>query len=281
MHSGSVEPLLVTCDTMARVRLLFDRSGGEPGPVGRAELVELYRYRVPEDRAWLRSNFVSSLDGSVQGPDGRSGSINTPDDHEIFALHRALADAIVVGASTVRAEGYRAVELTPWQRELRLAEGLAPFPTLVIISKSAHLDPTIAATDPGEAGAVVVVTTSGKSEAELGPLRDTGMEVVDTHSPEVQLGRVVDDLAGRGLPRLLCEGGPRLHRDLLAAGLVDELSLTLAPLIVGGTGLRTTAGDGFGDSLQFALEFALFGDDGALFTHYQRTPVPPAAPVPT
>lgn len=252
------------------MRLIFERNGGESRRLEQTDLVELYRHPAPEAGGWLRSNFVSSLDGSVQGSNGRAGSINTPSDHEIFALHRALADAIIVGASTVRREGYRAVDLTPWQEELRLAEGLAPYPTLVIITKTAHLDPTIAATDAGEAGAVLVVTTSGKTAAELNPLRDAGIEVVDTHTPDIDLARVLDDLAGRGLPRMLCEGGPHLHRDLLAAGLVDEMSLTLAPVVVGGDGLRTTAGDGFAENVDFELQFALLGDDGALFTNYRR-----------
>lgn len=252
------------------MRLIFERNGGESRLLEQADLVELYRHPAPEAGGWLRSNFVASLDGSVQGPDGRSGSINTPSDQEIFALHRTLADAIVVGASTVRHEGYRAVQLAPWQEELRLAEGLAPFPTLVIISKTARLDPTIAATDPGEAGAVLVVTTSGKSAADLAPLRDAGIEVVDTHTPDIDLPRVIDDLAGRGLSRMLCEGGPHLHRDLLAADLVDEMSLTLAPVVVGGGGLRSTTGEGFAHPVDFELEFALLGNDGALFTNYRR-----------
>jgi riboflavin biosynthesis pyrimidine reductase len=105
----------------------------------------------------------------------------------------------------------------------------------------------------------------------LAELRDAGIEVVDTHSPEVDLVRVLDDLAGQGLPRLLCEGGPRLHRDLLAADLVDEMSLTLAPVVVAGAGMRTTTGDGFSRPVDFELEFALLGDDGALFTNYRRT----------
>ena len=71
----------------------------------------------------VRSNFVATLDGSIQGLDGRSGSINTDSDHEIFALHRALADVILVGAGTVRGEGYRAVDLQPWQRSLRAGGG--------------------------------------------------------------------------------------------------------------------------------------------------------------
>jgi riboflavin biosynthesis pyrimidine reductase len=116
----------------------------------------------------------------------------------------------------------------------------------------------------------MVVTTEGKPDRELAPLRTAGIEVLELGVSDVDLAQLVDDLAGRGLPRLLCEGGPQLHRDLLAAGLVDELSLTLAPVVVGGAGLRSTTGDGLGAALNFDLQFALLGDDGALFTSYRR-----------
>ncbi|CAA9314447.1 MAG: hypothetical protein AVDCRST_MAG61-1980 [uncultured Friedmanniella sp.] len=259
------------------LRLIFDRSGSGPGiELDDADLVELYRY--PDDgRRRLRSNFVSSLDGSVQGPDGRAGGINTPSDHHVFALHRALADAVVVGAGTVRQEGYRAVDLQPWQREIRASLGLAPYPALVVVTASARLDPAIATPALGEGGPVVVLTTSGKPEAELAALREAGVEVVE-EGERIDLAAALDRLAGQGRPRLLCEGGPGLHRALLAAGLVDELSLTLAPVVVGGQGLRSTSGDALPDVLPFDLSFALHATDGTLFTSYRTRE--PAAPAP-
>ena len=253
------------------MHLLFARGGAERGPVGDAELLELYRHPAPDGGAWLRSNFVSTLDGSVQGPDGRSGSINTASDHHVFALHRALADVVVVAGGTARNEGYRAVDLAPWQQQIRQAEGLAPHPALVVVTRTARIDPSIVISPTGEGGPVIVVTTEGKSPRDLAPLRDTGVDVLELGVGEVDLPQLVDELAGRGMPRLLCEGGPHLHRDLLAARLVDELSLTLAPLVVGGDGLRTTAGDLLPDALEVELQFALLGDDGALFTSYRRT----------
>jgi riboflavin biosynthesis pyrimidine reductase len=254
------------------VQLIFDRGGTERGPVGDAELVELYRHPAPEAGAWLRTNFVASLDGSIQGPDGRSGSLNTASDQHIFAIHRALADAIVVAAGTARNEGYRAVDLAPWQQAIRQAAGLAPVPTLIVVSASANLDPQIAQPASGAGGPVVVATTEGKPAGALDPLRSVEIEVLELGVGTVDLPRLVDELAGRGLPRLLCEGGPQLHRDLLAAGLVDELSLTLAPVVVGGVGARSTRGDALPALVEFELQFSLLGDDGALFTSYRRSP---------
>jgi riboflavin-specific deaminase-like protein len=256
-----------TCDDGA-VQLIFGPDGGDFRTLGETDLIELYRYPAPEGRGWVRSNFVMSLDGSVQGPDGRSGSINTESDHHVFALQRALADAVLVGANTVRSEGYRAIDLEPWQLKIREQEGLAPYPVLVIISASADLDPMIATPVEGVGGTVMIITTAGKPPDDLERLRTAGITVIEAERT-LDLAQIVDQLAGTGFQRLMCEGGPRLHNNLLAADLVDDVSLTLAPVVVGGQGLRSTSGAALPVPSSFRLHHVLYADDGALFTNYR------------
>ena len=234
-------------------------------------LITLYRHHLaPGSGHWLKINFVSSLDGSVRGADGRSGTINTPSDQRVFALQRAHADAIIVGASTVRDEGYRAVDLAPWQREIRRAERLEAFPLLVIIRASLDVDLQVASAAEGEHGQVMIITTDDHDQQQLEPFRAAGFLLAQLGTGRVDLASAVSHLASNGYHRLLCEGGPRLHLGLLAADLVDEECLTVAPLVVGGHGMRSTAGDPLPSAASFELNFALLADDGALFTSYHR-----------
>ncbi len=260
------------------MRLLYVRDeparrGGElDDELDDGGLVDLYRHPAGAgETAWVRTNFVATLDGSISGPDGRSGSINTPSDQRVFALHRALADVILVGAQTVRTEGYRAVDLADWQREVRIREGLSDYPTLAVVTGSLDLDPALAT--PSQTHGPVVIITAGHAEADLDRFTDVGIKIIQT-ADVVDLVVAVRALAAAGLPRVLCEGGPRLHRDLLAADLVDELSLTLSPTVVGGDGQRSTSGGPLPEQLGFALHHALWADDETLFLSYRGEPRP-------
>ena len=251
------------------MRLLHHTDARPAADLDRADLIELYRWPTAGTEPVVRSNFVATLDGSVQGLDGRSGSINTESDHEIFALLRTLSDVILVGAGTVRGEGYQAVDLQPWQRSIRSSEGLSTFPLLVVVTRSLDLDPAFV-DPPGEHGAVLIATADYHDESAVRPFRDAGAEVLQTPGSSVDLGWVLATLARRGEWRILAEGGPSLHRDLLAAGLVDRLSLTLAPSVVGGAGHRSTSGAALTERADFDLDFILLGDDQTLFTDYRR-----------
>lgn len=213
------------------------------GPVSRDTLERLYAW--PDDGG-VRANFVSTLDGAAQGGDGLSGSINTAPDGEVFHLQRELADCVLIGAGTARAEGYR--------------RGATP---IFAVSRSGHL-PTTLATGEGRA-VLVTCAASGKDESD---------EVWVCGEDEVDLPAVVARLREAGMPRILAEGGPHLFHDLIEAGVVDELALTVAPRIVGGDHLHIVAGTPLDGESGLDTELVhLLEADGSLLTLW-RLPRP-------
>ncbi|HET8616698.1 MAG TPA: pyrimidine reductase family protein [Actinomycetales bacterium] len=237
------------------------------------DLARLYAYPAQPDRPWVRANFVSTLDGSATGPDGRTGTINTESDVRVFAALRALSDVVLVGAGTVRAEGYRAVQVRESWRRVRAALGLAPVPTLAVVTRSLAL-PDALLEPPEGGGPVVVVTVAdadpdrcGEIERRLGPA-----SVMTTGEQTVDVGACLDQLAARGLPRVLCEGGPALLSELASHDLLDELCLTLTPLLVGGTGPRIAHGLPLDVTLR--LEHLIEAQDVLLTRWVRRARVP-------
>ncbi|MGL5819460.1 MAG: dihydrofolate reductase family protein [Phycicoccus sp.] len=214
-------------------------------------------YAFPSGERWLRANMVTTLDGAVGGADGRSGSINTPPDNRLFAIQRDLCDVVLVGAGTARTEGYRRVAPTP-----RSPEPAA----LAVVTRSARVPDVLLEPAPG-LGALLVVTCAAAGEAALMRLTARlGEEAVMVcGDAEVNLRDAVARLATRGLNGILCEGGPSLLADALAAGLVDELALTLTPAVVGGTAGRMTSGPALGDVHGIQMEpSCLLEEDGTL-----------------
>lgn len=191
-------------------------------------------YAHPE--RWTRANMVSTLDGAGTGADGLTGSINTAPDHEVYRLLRDLADVVLVGAGTARAEGYR-------RPGPRLRPGRTPCPDVAVVSRSALVPPGLAAPAPDRGGAWMVTRAAAGEEALDRARALLGADRVLVHGDaEVDLGAALDDLAGRGLTRVLCEGGPSLLADVAAHGLLDELCLTTVPVLAGGDARRIASG---------------------------------------
>lgn len=234
-----------------------------PNELSDDDLTELYAY--PSERRWLRSNFVTSVDGAAQGVDAKSGTLSSRADKRIFALLRSLSDVIVVGAGTARAEGYQPVQHSEARAELRTQHGLAPLPAMAVVSRSLELDAGLLA---GTGGPVVVITTTSAPRESLARLGEA-VQVVAAGEVDVDLSQAVDQLAALGYQRMLCEGGPRLMRDLVAAGLVDELCLTTSPVLVGGDRLRLTQGDTLEPAVPFRLRHLLEADS-QLFARYTK-----------
>ena len=202
---------------------------------------EVVRRYAVADRAvpHLRMNFISSLDGSAtQG--GLSGGLNNADDKLVFDTLRLLADVVLLGAGTLRDEGYGAMRLDDDSVRWRVAHGLAAQPTFALVSSRLGLP----ATHPVFAGAPVrplVLTHDAAPLAarqELAPVAD----VVVGGSGAGDAWPLRRALEARGLQQVRCEGGPHLFGTLLAADAVDELCLSLSPVLEGGHAGRIAVG---------------------------------------
>jgi riboflavin biosynthesis pyrimidine reductase len=227
------------------------------------ELVQRY---PRSGRPTLRVNFISSLDGAVT-VDGRSAGLGGPADHEVFATLRKVCDAVVVAAGTVRTEKYDAMRLDAPSRAWRQAHGLPEFPLMVIVSGSLNLDPAqlVFADAPVRP---IIYTHAGASpdrRAELAPVAD----IVTLGEDAVDLRAAVADLHGRGATQLLCEGGPALFGALIEADLVDELCLTLSPVLVAGDAGRIAHGAAVPPRAMH-LEHSLSGGDMLLLRYTRR-----------
>ncbi len=229
-----------------------------------SDLIALYR-TAPGVRI-VRMNFVASLDGAVE-VDGVSAGLGTPGDRLLLGTLRALADAVLVGAGTLKAENYKPVRPTAERRAWRESVGLATYPRLVVVSGRLDLDPAHRAL--ADAPVRPIVITHGSSDDER---RDALAEVADVlvHGVDrVDLIAAVDELrSAYHLDHLLCEGGPVLFGALHAADLVDELCLTVAPLLAGAGAGRIIAGPHVALSAM-TLCHVLSSDD-ALLLRYAR-----------
>ncbi|MEV6931736.1 pyrimidine reductase family protein [Dactylosporangium sp. NPDC051485] len=219
-------------------------------------------YRTP-DQPWLRLNFVSSLDGAGH-VDGKSEPLSGPADKRVFGVLRMLCDALLVGAGTVREEDYHALRLDEQRRAWRVRRGMREYPTLVIVSARCDLDPRHRVFAEAPVRPIVVT----RAHASPGPLAEVA-DIVTAGDAEVDLPAAVAQLRARGLAQILSEGGPRLFGSLTAAGLVDELCLTLSPLLAGPGADRITTGAPLDAPQSLTLRHAML-DEGLLFLRYSR-----------
>jgi riboflavin-specific deaminase-like protein len=237
----------------------------DPGPITVEEQLETYRpWEEPqEERPLVAMNFVATLDGRAT-IEGRSGPIGSDTDTEMLGRLRCRFDAVMIGAGTMRAERYGRLAAKEETRERREAIGLDPDPLMVIVSGRLDLPWDAPLFTAGE-GRLLILTAS---EAEP-PEMPTPIHV-QRHEGAVNLTEALGHLRREhGVRALICEGGPHLHEQLQADGLVDELFLTIAPKLSGGEAPRILEGP----LPQVAeLELAwLLEEDGELFARYRRT----------
>ncbi|PID54631.1 MAG: hypothetical protein CSA58_07520 [Micrococcales bacterium] len=249
------------------------------------QLRSMYAYPEPlPARGWVRASMVSSADGAATGPDGRSGSLATVTDSAALATMRGLADVILVGAGTAATEKYGLAEPHAGTAATRAALGQAPVAVMAVLTGSGIVPETLGrSAERARAGAagdhtrLLVVTTPAGEQAHAGALHDQwGVDAVLVCPPHTSRdGRIdaewaVDALVQRGLPRVLCEGGPGLLAAVVAAGRLDELCLSVTGRLVGGAAGRIVAGlgrhpgDPAADAVDLTLERVLHDTDTVL-----------------
>jgi riboflavin biosynthesis pyrimidine reductase len=240
-----------------------------------AALAALYDYPdlgAPPAR-WLRANMVASLDGAAT-VDGHSGGLSGEADQQVFAMLRAHADVILVGAGTARAEGYGPVR--PESEGLRwawLRDGRPPSPPIAVVTRALDLDlgSALLADAPPDARTIVITTESAMPGRRAAAARTA--EVIVAGEASVDLKAAVDALAQLGHQRISCEGGPHLLAQFAAEGLLDELCLTISPLLAGPDAGRIVTGGlpmPRGATLPFTLAHTL-EDEGYLLCRYVRS----------
>ena len=235
------------------------------GTAARGEVLDddqlLDAYPWPPAKTWVRTTMITTLDGAAAGTDGLSSSVSSPADQLVFNTVRRLADAVLVGAGTMRAEQYTPMRAKSADAVLRQAAGQRPAPVIAVVSASLDLPWSLPVWSQSTHQPLVL--TSVVADAQRLAVAQSHADVVTL--PELKPSAIVEALASRGLRRIVCEGGPRLLRDLLADDLVDEADITIAPLVVG-TSL-TPPTDMLSSPAQFRL-VQLLEDDGYLMGRY-------------
>lgn len=216
-----------------------------------------------EERPFVATNFAATVDGRAT-IGGVSGPIGSSADTEMLARLRTRFDAVMIGAGTMRAERYGRIVGDQEQRERRERLGLPHDPLMVIVSGRLDL-PWDAPLFTNGGGRVLIFTASEADPPETA----TSLRVV-RHEGAVDPARALEHLRQeRGIRALLCEGGPRLHSQLWASGLVDELFLTTAPKLTSAEAPRILEGEALPGIAELELVW-LLEQDGELFSRYHR-----------
>jgi riboflavin biosynthesis pyrimidine reductase len=235
-----------------------------PDPTDDVDLVDAYAY--PAKRPWLRGNMIASADGAATF-EGRAGGLGNPTDQRILGLLRALSDVVIAGAGTVVTEGYGPARAREEYQDVRAAAGQPPAPVMAVVSNQLRLD--FSSRYFTEARQRPIVVTCEAAPPDLLRAAHEVSDVIVAGSRVVDPTLMVGALADRGLTRLLCEGGPSFLGSTVAAGVLDELCLTVSPMLVGGPARRVLDGPVISPPAQTRLTQLLIDDDDLLYARYE------------
>lgn len=221
-------------------------------PDGRARLVDAYR---PPSAQWVRLNLITTLSGSAAGSDGTSDSITNPVDRILLRTIRDLADVVVVGASSVRAEGYY----------------VPRHAALAVVTRSGDLAGHHIK-GSGEHGPLLVLCPAGAVSRAEQAMAGSGAQVIAVPDEDGELAAqaIVSALRSAGYDSMVAEGGPSLAAHLVAGGVVDEFCLTTSA-VLGGAPLSLLGGEDF-DPIPLELTQLLLDEAGTTYARW-RLPV--------
>lgn len=245
-----------------RVRLLSGHDLNHKADLTTADLLDLYA--VDDAAPLVRANMVVSLDGRTTGSDDVSGGLSSGADKVVFSLLRSLSDVVLVGAGTARSENYRPAKVGAEFADARRARGRHQPPIIAVVSRSLSFD----ASNPLYTRGQMVFITDQSADPDALERAAQQVEVICTPGSTVDLADAIAALRERELLHIVTEGGPQLLGDALDQDVVDELCLTISPLIVGGKGHQLLGKTDDIDA-RFALGH-LIEDDGVLLTRYVR-----------
>ncbi len=231
-----------------------------------ADLAEIYDY-PDQPGPWVKANMITSVDGAIS-VQGRSGGLSGLADKLIFGLLRSLADVVVVGAGTARAERYGKAKPSAIWPQLR--KGRPAVPSIAVVTKRLTLDldsPLV----KGDGESKTILLTTAAAPADRVEQAASTADVIIAGEDEVPATAIVDRLAELGHRKILVEGGPTLLAQLSAAGLLDELCWTVSPLVEGGGAARMMVPKSSDQPAprNFSLR-VLLEDDGFLLASYVR-----------
>jgi riboflavin biosynthesis pyrimidine reductase len=248
---------------------VVDATGSPIDTADDVRLIDFYTY--PEDlrSCWVRGNMIVSLDGGATD-DGKAGGLAGRGDRAVFSLMRHAADVILVGASTVRIENYSGAQLPVAARQARQRRGQAEVPPIAVVTRSGDLDPSALLFTRTEVPPLIL--TSARTVEDTRSRLGAVAEVIDASGADPNSADpavILRVLGERGLVRVLTEGGPLFLGSLIENGLMDELCLTVAPILVGGASKRIVTGLGHVHT-KMRRAHLLADDDGYLYTRYVR-----------
>ncbi len=223
--------------------------------------------RHPSGRPAVRVNMIASIDGASSAG-GLSGALGGPADRALFATLRSLADVILVGAATARAEHYGPARVSQPGRARRRQLGISEVPAIAVVTRSCLLDWASPLFSDAEQRPIVVTVASAAQDDRARAAAVADVVLAGDH--DVDMDRALAVLGERGADNVLMEGGPSLIGQLAKADLVDELCVTLSPTLLSGDARRILTGGSIDPPARLDLATVLY-DAGFLFLRYHRS----------